>query len=454
MNQSKYRLNLETIRRLIRKDAGSNLSKLLQRLHPADIAEILSDLSPSEMLRVFSALESPDVKAEVLSGMPGDTVATILEGSNLQTIRPVLSAMAPDDVAAMLDNLSETTAGELQESMSDQELDKVEVLLTYPEETAGRIMTQEVFALEADLTVREALDRIRNADRAETVFYAYVIDDHRKLLGVVSLRRLLLESADEQLKAIMQSDVISVTPLIDQEEVAQIVARYDLLAVPVVDDAGFLLGIITVDDVIDIIHDEAREDIYRLAGSSFSEHEMKSPLKMAGVRIRWLSLRLLGALLCGTLIFAIGNWQHLNQTLLVLLSLFPAFISIISGIGTQSSTIIVEQLALRSDQNVAFWSLVRTELLIGLLAGLLFGTFTGVIIGGLHLMNWLAAALSGAILAAGMVVAMFLGTITPYGVLKIGRDPAIVTGSLISALLDLTAVVFFLGLCLFTGVTG
>ncbi|HPQ40441.1 MAG TPA: magnesium transporter [bacterium] len=445
MKHTKYRLNLETIRRLIRKDAVLNLQNLLKRLHAMDIAAMSGDLSPAETETVFRNLEDDDTRAMVLAGMDPEPALTVLESLDNTRLQKVLKAMPPDDAAALLDRLPEHRASDLQQALSAMDLDRVEDLLTYPEETAGRIMTPQVFALPGELTVKQAMEKVRDAFRAETVFYLYVVGEHKKLLGVVSLRQLLQEDPETPLKAIMQSDVITVTPDLDQEEVAHIVARYDLLAVPVVDQAGFLLGIVTVDDVIDIIHEEAREDIYRLAGSSLSEHDMTSPVRMAGVRMKWLLLRFAGALAGAALLLFFLSRLGVSGHLAWAAALLLVFISLLSGVGTQSSTIVAEHLTLRSDQIYGFGKMVATESLIGFVIGIVLSAVTGAILGLAGETPWIDAAKIAGALLAGMVIAAGVGTCLPYAFYKIHRDPSVVTGSLITAVLDVLSVGIFVG---------
>lgn len=445
MREAKYRLNLETIRRLIRKEADQNLQRLLRRMHPVDVAELSEDLSIDELLSVFRNLPDDEIRSLVLVELETDTAGDLLGRLETGRIKAMLKSMAPDDIAALLDALSEEKASDIQQILTGSELDQVEVLLTYPEETAGRIMTQQVFALPGESSVGEAIDAIRNAERAETVFYVYVIDENRKLLGVVSLRRLLLEKLATPLKEIMVSDVITVTPEMDQEEVAHIVARYDLLAVPVVDGGGFLLGIITVDDIIDIIHEEAREDMYRMAGSNLSEHEMTSPLRMAGVRMKWLFLRVAGAACAGIILFYALEAFHAPPEMTWIGAVFPLFLGLISGIGSQSSTIVAEQLNLRSDFPVRFSLMLGTETLIGLILGLSISLLPVLILVFFSEMIWLHAIIVGLGLVIGMVAAAAAGSCVPYLFFRFDRDPLIATGSVITTVLDIIAVAVFIG---------
>ncbi|MBN1296348.1 magnesium transporter [bacterium] len=444
MKDTKYRLNLETIRRLIRKEAVQNLRNLLQRLHPMDVAAMCDDLSSAETETLFRHLEDDDTRGLVLAGMNSEPAMTILDCMNQDEMTKILRAMAPDDAAALLNRLPETRISDIENVLSGTELDRVENLLTYPEETAGRIMTPQVFALSGDLTVRQAMLKVREASRAETVFYIYVTDEHKKLLGVVSLRRLLTEDPDAALKTIMLADVITVTPDMDQEEVAHSVARYDLLAIPVVDDAGFLLGIVTVDDVIDIIHEEAREDIYRLAGSNLSEFEMTSPVRMAGVRLKWLFLRFAGSIAGAALFFAFIQSLAGATGYAWAGALFIIFFSLLSGAGTQSAAIVAEQLTLRSDAVTGFWRMLGTECLIGAILGFVIGIVPVCILGLLSEFSWISASMIGCFLIGGMVLATAVGTCLPYTFYKLKKDPAIVTGSVISGALDIISAGVFI----------
>src|SRR5687767_5845981 len=269
---------------------------------------------------------------------------------------------ASEDAAALIDYLPGELSGAVLDLMRPKESGVVENLLEYDEQTAGRIMNPNVFALNEDMTVGEAITEIQNNRDVEMVFYLYVVDDRSHLVGVVSLRRLLLVSPETPLKRIMTSDPISARVDMDQEEVARLVASYNLLAIPVVDEANKLAGIITVDDVIDVIKDEATEDLYRLAGVSSDELVFTPASESFRKRMPWLIANLATAFLAAAVV---GAFQHAIAPWLAL----AVFMPIVAGMGgnaaTQTLTVIIRGIALGE----LTWSNSRKALLKNLLVG-------------------------------------------------------------------------------------
>src|ERR687892_2338122 len=264
---------LDSVKRLLRIGAPANLLNLLQKQHPADLAQVFGSLHDNERQAVFSVLmdRNPRLAMETVSEMGPEPGALLLTGRSAEEIAKLLQEIPSDDAAALIDYLPEELSTEVLELMRRRESGQVENLLEYDEQTAGRIMNPQVFALNEDITVGEAITELQSNRDVEMVFYLYVVDERKHLVGVVSLRRLLLVSPETPLKRIMTADLISARVDTDQEEVARQVASYNLLAVPVVDEENKLAGVVTVDDVIDVIKDEAAEDLLRLAGVSGDE---------------------------------------------------------------------------------------------------------------------------------------------------------------------------------------
>ena len=271
--QRRIDLVLDSVKRLLRIGATANLLNLLQKQHPADLAQIFSELPDKEREAAFSLLAERNgrLAMEAVSELGPEAGAALLATRSAEEIAKLAQEIPSDDAAALIDYLPEDLSAAVLDLMRPKESGVVENLLEYDEQTAGRIMNPHVFALSEDMTVGEAITELQTNRDVEMVFYLYVVDDRRHLVGVVSLRRLLLVSPETPLKRIMTADLISARVDMDQEEVARQVAAYNLLAIPVVDEENKLVGIITVDDVIDVIKDEATEDIYRLAGVAGDE---------------------------------------------------------------------------------------------------------------------------------------------------------------------------------------
>src|SRR4026209_2836804 len=297
--QRRIDLVLDSVKRLLRIGASANLLNLLQKQHPADLAQIFSELPDKEREAAFSLLAERNgrLAMEAISELGPETGATLLATRSAEEIAKLAQRSPSYDAAALIDCLPEELSVAVLDLMRPRESGVVENLLEYAEQTAGRIMNPQVFAPAEDLTVGEAITELQQNREVEMVFYLYVVDDRRHLVGVVSLRRLLLVSPETPLKRIMTADLISARVDMDQEEVARQVAAYNLLAIPVVDAENKLAGIITVDDVIDVIKDEATEDIYRLAGVAGDERAFTPARESLRKRLPWLGINLLTAFL-------------------------------------------------------------------------------------------------------------------------------------------------------------
>src|SRR5499426_3599483 len=292
--QRRIDLVLDSVRRLLRIGATANLLNLLQKQHPADLAQIFTDLQDKERVAAFTVLAERNgrLAMEAVSELGPEAGASLLATRPAEEIAKLAQDIASDDAAALIDHLPEELSAAVLHLMRPKESGVVEHLLEYAERTAGRIMNPHVFALNEDLTVGEAITELQSNRDVEMVFYLYVVDERRHLVGVVSLRRLLLVSPETPLKRIMTADLMSARVDTDQEEVARQVASYNLLAIPVVDEENKLVGVITVDDVIDVIKDEATEDIYRLAGVAGDERVFTPATESLRKRAPWLLINL------------------------------------------------------------------------------------------------------------------------------------------------------------------
>jgi len=304
MAGTKLQILVETTRRLIRRQATANLKRIMGKTHPADIAHLFEYLNEREQRVLFDLIEDSEKAAEVLSEIDEALIAQLLEGMDKQRITEILQAMSSDDRADFISELPEELAEEILSLMAKKQSEQVEDLLSYQEDTAGRIMTHDFFALADETSAREAIEALQKASEAEMVFYVYVIDDRGHLVGVISLRQLITVPPTMKLKDIMVTDVISVRTDMDQEEVAKVAEKYNILAVPVVDEENKLVGIITVDDIIDVIREEATEDIMKMAGTREDEFVYRdNVLKVSRFRLPWILTNLLGGLITGYLLW-------------------------------------------------------------------------------------------------------------------------------------------------------
>src|SRR3954462_11362835 len=421
MAQRKIDVVLDSVRRLIRIGATANLVNLLQKQHPADLAQVFAELGEKDRSASFALLVDRNSKPamEALSELGPEGGAALLADRSAEEIARLLHDLPSDDAAAIIDNLPEPLSAAVLELIEKRPGDEVGELLEYDEQTAGRIMNPKVFALSEDMTAGEAITTLQGSRDVEMVFYLYVVDVRRHLVGVISLRRLLLVPPPTPLKRIMTTDLISVRTDTDQEEVARQEASYNLLAIPVVDEENKLVGVITVDDVIDVIKDEATEDVYRLAGVAGDDRVFSTAAESLRKRVPWLEVNLVTAFLAASVV---GLFQDTIRTWVAL----AVFMPIVPGMGgnaaTQTLTVIVRGLALGE----LTWNNARKALLKEAAVGLGNGFACGIV-GALVVWVWKGNAWLGGILGAAMVINMFVaataGTLIPLSLRALKIDP-------------------------------
>ncbi len=445
MLQRKLDVVLDSVKRLMRMGATANLVNLLQKQHPADLAQLFSELPDKERQSAFTLLAERNSKLamEALSELGPEKGAKLLADRSAEEIVKLAQELASDDAAALIDYLPEELAAAVLELMQKRPAGgDVGDLLEYKEQTAGRIMNPKVFALAEDMTAGESITALQGSRDVEVVFYLYVIDARRHLVGVVSLRRLLLVAPDTPLKRIMTTDLISVRADMDQEEVARLVASYNLLAIPVVDEENKLAGVITVDDVIDVIKDEATEDVYRLAGVAGDDRVFTKASASLRKRLPWLLVNLATAFLAASVV------ALFTKTIDAVVSL-AVFMPVVAGMGgnaaTQTLTVIVRGIALGE----LTWSNSRKALFkeaaVGIGNGIACGIAGAVVV-------WLfnGDRMLAAILAMAMIINMFVaataGTIIPLALRAMKVDPALASAVFITTLTDVFGFFSFLGL--------
>ncbi len=442
--QRRIDLVLDSVKRLQRIGASANLLNLLQKQHPADLAQVFSELPDKDREAAFSLLAERNgrLAMEAISELGPEAGAALLATRSAEEIAKLAQEIPSDDAAALIDYLPEELSAAVLDLMRPKESGVVENLLEYDEQTAGRIMNPHVFALSEDMTVGEAITELQTNRDVEMVFYLYVVDERRHLVGVVSLRRLLLVSPETPLKRIMTADLISARADMDQEEVARQVASYNLLAIPVVDEENKLVGVITVDDVIDVIKDEATEDIYRLAGVSGDEKVFTPAGESLRKRLPWLGVNLATAFLAAAVVGLFTNTIDLFPILAV-------FMPIVAGMGgnaaTQTLTVIVRGIALGE----LSWANSRKALLKEAAVGIGNGLVLGLVAAGVA-WGTRGDPVLGLVLGAAMVINLFVaataGVLIPLGLRAAKIDPALASSVFITTLTDVFGFFSFLGL--------
>ena len=431
---------LEATQQLVKGGGDVRDRALLDEAHPADIAQVLRQLELPDRVLVFRLL-GHDQAGDVLSELDDETLLQLVQGLDEIEVSKILDRMPSEHAADVVEELPSDQAEKILDLMEEEKSEEVQELLEYPEDSAGRLMAPDVVAVHESATVEDAIQHIRKSITEERAFELYVVDDHQHLVGVVPLRRLLIAAPRSLILGIRDDNVVSVTPEMDREDVARIVAKYDLVTVPVVDKQHRLIGAITVDDVLDILGEEASEDIFRIAGSDAAELERRSPRQVALMRLPWVLATLLIEMIAGIVI------HYFDRTLgkVILLASFMPVIQAISGnTGLQSVTMVVRGLATGQVQLERWWEPLRRQIqtssIIGIVCALVVGTIGFI---------W-HSAVFGFVVASSMFISVNLsgaaGTAIPMLSKRLGFDPALTAGPFETAFQDVLGVTIFLSL--------
>ena len=366
----------DTFRRLLRRHANSNIIKLIGKTHPADMALIYRYFNDDEQNTIFAMMPPSEESVEFLSELDESITVRLLDQVTPQRMATILEEASSNEIAHLMGLVNEDYATAVIDLLQAEEQEKLEEIMAYPEDSAGILMYTDVFTLHEETKAIDAIAALQDQEEAEMVFYLYAVDTDGRLTGVVSLRNLVTTSSDTTLENIMSRRVHSVRPETDQEEVARIVSQYNFLAVPVVDAEDQLLGIITVDDVVDIVREEATEDFLQMVGAGKDrEILLKSSWDNARMRFPWLFASWVGGILAA---FIIGAFDNILQSTIVLAAFIPVIIGMGGNIGTQSSTIIVRGLATGRVGLENSVKILLKEMRVGLILGILYGILLGV----------------------------------------------------------------------------
>ncbi|BBD65905.1 magnesium transporter [Nostoc commune NIES-4072] len=416
----------------------------LNRLQPVDVGDYITQLPEQQRAIAFRLLNKAQA-IDVFEYLPTEVQEELINSLHDVQVVQLVEAMSPDERAELFDELPAGVIKRLLQELSPEQRQATATILGYPEGTAGRVMTTEYVRLRQGLTVGEALSKIRRQDEdKESIYYAYVTDDNRTLVRVVSLRQLLFTFPDVFIKDIASDRVIKVRTETPQEEVARIMQRYDLIAIPVVDREDRLVGIVTIDDVMDILEEEATEDIQKLAGVSGDEAALSSPLLTIRNRLPWL----LGimALYIGAA-SAIAPFQSVIAAVPVLAVIMPIFSNTGGTVGIQSLTVTIRGLGVGEVTSKDTLKILRKELLAGLGTAVALATtmFLLSLIWARPQERWVAL-IAGMVMATNTIVAVTLGTLLPMGLTRLKLDPALVSGPLVTTMLDTIGFLTFLSL--------
>jgi len=431
---------LDTVRRLNRRNAVDHLLKMLKKTHPADIAWTFRHLTPNERRSIFNIIAQTEMVGEFISELDESIMLELVSELTPQYMAAIVKEMDKDDAADLLEALPEEMANEIRKLMGKADREEVDALLKYDPETAGGLMSPDFMAFDEEMSVGEAIRNVQErSEETETSFYLYITHGPEKqLAGVLSLRELLLHPPYRLLKNVMNPKVIAVSTITPQNEVAHIVSQYNFLAVPVVDSSYTLKGIVTVDDVIDVIREEATEDFLRMAGAGKDQEILLKPVfENAKTRAPWLFATLVGGVAAA---FIITSFEDELAQVLALTAFIPVVAGMGGNIGTQSSTIVVRGIATGRVNMDELFQVIFKEMRVGLILGGAYGVFLGL----LAWLGYTEPALLGVVVGLSILMVMTLaasmGAAIPLILRRFNVDAAIATGPFITTAMDIVGI--------------
>jgi len=417
------------------------VKEILSTLEPADISDFLAETTPVRRVLLFRLL-SKELAIDVFEYMEGSEREDLLNSFTDREAAEIIEEMSDDDRTALLDELPAKTVKKLLLHLSPEERGVANRLLNYPDDSAGRVMTPEYIDLKADMTVADSLQHIRkNARSKETIYTCFVMDSKRRLIGVVDLEDLILAQPETPVDDVMDSDPVSVTTTMDQEEVAQVMSRYDLHAVPVTDLEGRLVGIVTFDDVLDILEEEATEDFERMAGIQPVEERYLDTgvITLARKRFMWLLICILAEAITSSVL---KNYSLALESVVALTFFIPLLIGTGGNAGTQSATLVIRGMTLGDIE----WKNLGSVFLRETATGVILGVALAVLAMGRAYM--IGAGMGVAITVALALVAVVLlgnlaGVLLPVVARVVRIDPAIMSGPFITTVVDVVGLIVY-----------
>lgn len=435
------------LRMMLQEDDEFGMHEFCEALYPVVIAEVLEGMSPDEAWRVLKTCSIPR-QAEILEFIEPNQQVELVEVIERPHLSKLLEEMSADDRVDLLEHMDDEQVEQILPLIAQAERDEIRKLLSYPDDSCGSIMTTEYASLPENISVKDALDRLRQqAPDRETIYYVFIVDSERHLHGVITLRQLILSRPNTLLGNIMRRDLVTVNVTDDREAAARELARFDLLALPVVDDQRRLVGIITHDDVLDVVQEDAEEDAYRQSAMEPLENSYFSTpiVTMFHKRGVWLLVLSLMSLLTAAVA---RSFEGIEERYAWLTWFLPLVLSSGGNTGSQSATLVIRAMGISALSRLERWDALRRELLTGMLLGL---SLTTVMIALLPVLFRLS-------LSESSVVAMTIGVVVTSGALtgaalpmlfeKIGWDPAVMSNPLIASLSDMfaTAIYFLVAL--------
>jgi len=436
-------IDYDTVREMLRTATPDRVLRFIGKSHPADIAPLFKGLQSAEVRQLLDVLISSRRAAKTLKELPPELLPDILALIDDEKIGRLIVRAEPDDAVTFIDSLSDERRERVLALLDPERQAAVRELINYPEGTVGRLMTTDFMALPPDTTAQGAIDKIRERGELESFFYLYVVDDAGKLIGVVPIRNLVIAPPDRALEEMMIADPVKANVFMDQEEAARLVARYELLALPIVDEGGRLEGIITVDDVIDIINQETTEDMYKMVGLAEEDRVFTPVSRSVKMRLPWTLVNLITATLAASVV---GLFEHTLQDIIALVTFMP----VVAGVGgngaTQTATVIIRAIALGELEFSSAWKAIVKQVSVNIAIALAAGALIA-----LAAVLWKGNPYLGLVLACAMILnlglmAGFAGAVIPLLLKALKFDPALGSGIIVTGLTDAFGFLSFLGL--------
>lgn len=419
------------------------LQQLMDELHPYDFAQLYRGL-PEKHHQRFLTFLTPQQIAFLIQELEPELQMEIIQQLGMERSSKIMNLMDSDDLADLLSELSADKIAEYLEGMKKEDSQTIQNLLSYDPETAGGLMTSEFIWIKEHYTVRQAVDKLKNyAEFSDNIYYLYVINDEQVLVGVVSYRDLLIANADEKISDIMFNRVIAVQADADQEEVVQLIERYDFIALPVVDEEYRLLGIITVDDAIDVFIQEANEDFEKLSASGKTIDFNTKALTASARRLPWLILLLFIGLVSGSIL---SYFEQTLEQVVALIFFMPMIAGMTGNTGTQSLAVVVRGMVTNTLDKKTAIKLILRELRVGLIIGIICGILISAIAYFWQDQNIALGLVVGISLLITLVVGTLAGTLIPICLHRIGIDPAVASGPLITTINDIFSLLIYFGI--------
>ena len=436
-------MDKDIVMELLDKKEFKAVASILAVMHTVDIADLLSELDDKELVLAFRLIEKSKA-AEVFSEMSSSMKTYLVEVFTEKELKDILSDLYVDDTVELLEDLPANLVTSILEQVTPDKRATINTILNYPEDSAGSIMTTEYVDLKKHHTVEEALAHIKNTGiHAETIYTCYILEN-RVLVGIVTAKDLLTSDRDKTMEELMTTEVISVTTHTDQEDTAKLFSKYGFLAIPVVDRQGYMVGIVTVDDAMDVMVEETTEDMERMSALAPSETSYfeTSVFNHAKHRIGWLLFLMLSATITQTII---AHYEDAFKALPLLVSFIPMLTDTGGNCGSQSSTLIIRGLALDEIKFKDFFRVMFKEFRVALLVGITLSITNGIYIL-IRYDNLMIAFLVGLSLMVTIIMAKIIGSILPLIAKKLHLDPAIMAAPLITTIVDAGSIMVYFSL--------